>query len=67
MSEHKPPYGRKINSRSINLPNIPAPPEEPLRGIDPGKLVCTICGKSFKTKSGLNRHRKNMHGIPDRI
>jgi len=64
MSEYKPPYGKQVNTK--NLPQVPAPPEEPLRGLEPGKLVCTICGKTFKTKNGLNRHRENMHGHPDR-
>jgi hypothetical protein len=49
------------------LPKIPAPPEEPIHGLEPGKLVCTICGKTFTTKNALNRHRENMHGTPERI
>jgi hypothetical protein len=64
MSERKPPYGKQIRSR--NLPKVPAPPEEPLRGLEPGKLICTICGKMFKTKNGLERHRETMHGAPER-
>jgi hypothetical protein len=67
MSEHKPPYGKQLRGKSVNLPKIPAPPEEPIRGLEPGKLVCTICGKTFRTKNALNRHRENMHGTPERI
>ncbi|MCL1978448.1 MAG: MucR family transcriptional regulator [Candidatus Bathyarchaeota archaeon] len=66
MSEYKPPYGTQVNIRNMNLPQVPTQPEEPLRGIEPGKLVCTICGKTFKTTSGLKRHRESMHGTPER-
>jgi C2H2-type zinc finger len=51
------------------VPKAPIPFEEPLRGIEPGKFACQICGKTFKTKSGLDRHMENMHehGTPERI
>ncbi len=66
MSEYKPPYGKQVNTKKVSLPQVPAPPEEPLRGLEPGKLVCTICGKTFRTTNGLRRHRENMHGTPER-
>jgi hypothetical protein len=66
MSEYKPPYGKQVSLRSVNLPNVPAPPEEPIRGLESGKLVCIICGKLFGQKNGLERHRENAHGTPER-
>lgn len=66
MTERKPPYGKQIKTRS-NVPRVPMPPEEPIRGIEPGKFACLICGKTFQTKSALNRHKENMHGTPERI
>ncbi len=65
MTERKPPYGKEIKTRS-NLPKAPPLPEEPLRGIEPGKLVCRICGKAFKTKDQLDRHTEHMHGTPEK-
>lgn len=66
MSERKPPYGSRIINRST-LPKAPMPPEEPLRGIEPGKIACQKCGKTFKTKSAFDRHKEQAHGTPERI
>ncbi|HLN89352.1 MAG TPA: C2H2-type zinc finger protein [Candidatus Binatia bacterium] len=62
--ERKPPYGRKIKNPS-KLPKVPPLHEEPLRGIVPGKLVCVICGKTFSTKSQLDRHILTQHESPE--
>jgi C2H2-type zinc finger len=68
MSERKPPYGSRIKNRST-VPKAAIPFEEPLRGIEPGKFACQICGKTFKTKSALDRHKEteHEHGTPERI
>jgi hypothetical protein len=65
MSEHKPPYGKEVKTQSP-LPKAPPLPEEPLRGIEPGKLYCKICRKKFTSKSQLDRHMENMHGTPEK-
>ena len=65
MTERKPPYGKQIKTRSI-LPKAPPLHEEPLRGIEPGKLVCQICGKVFKTHAQIDRHMEHMHGNPEK-
>jgi hypothetical protein len=64
MSERKPPYGSQIKNRS-RLPKAPIPHEEPLRGIQPGKIACQICGKAFTTKSQLDRHMLTEHKSPE--
>ncbi len=65
MTERKPPYGKQIKTQSI-LPKAPPLHEETIRGIEPGKLACLICGKTFKTKSQLDRHIEHAHGNPEK-
>ena len=62
--EKKPPYGKKIRDPS-KLPKAPPLHEEPLRGINPGKITCVICGKAFSNKSQLDRHMLNQHESPE--
>jgi hypothetical protein len=64
MTERKPPYGKQVKNRST-LPKAPPLHEEPLRGIQPGKIVCEICGKAFTTKSQLDRHMLTEHESPE--
>jgi len=59
--ERKPAYGKKVK----NLPKAPPLHEEPLRGIEPGKPVCEICGKAFQGKSQLDRHMLTVHESPE--
>jgi hypothetical protein len=61
--ERKPPYEKQIKNRS-NPPKVPPLHEEPLRGIEPGKIVCVICRKAFTTKSQLDRHLLTEHESP---
>ena len=28
-------------------------------------ILCDLCGKSFKTPTGLRSHTRNIHGTPD--
>jgi hypothetical protein len=58
--EKKPPYEKKIE-KSNKIPTAPPLHEEPLRGIEPGKIVCEICGKAFVSKSARDRHLKSEH------
>jgi hypothetical protein len=48
------------------LPIAPPLHEEPLRGIEPAKISCEICGKAFTGKSQLDRHIINEHESPER-
>ena len=65
MSERKAPYGKQVKTRSI-LPKAPPLHEEPIRGIEPGKIVCQICGKTLKTHTQLDRHMEHAHGSPEK-
>ena len=40
--------------------------KNPLEGLQPGKEVCEICGKTFKTHTELDRHMENVHGNPEK-
>lgn len=65
MIESKPPYGKRVKTRAI-LPKAAPLHEEPIRGIEPGKIVCQICGKIFKPHSQLEKHMEHMHGNPEK-
>jgi hypothetical protein len=57
---------RKSYSKKIKkLPKGPPLHDEPLRGIEPGKLACQICGKAFAGKSQLDRHMLTVHESPE--
>jgi hypothetical protein len=62
--ERKPTYGKRIKKPSM-LPKAPPLHEEPLRGIDPSKMNCEICGKAFTNKGQMNRHMLNVHESPE--
>lgn len=53
-------------NRGSKLPQAPPLHEEPLRGIEAGKLSCRICGKTFTNKTRLTRHMEHMHGTPEK-
>ncbi|MCW4004384.1 MAG: C2H2-type zinc finger protein [Candidatus Bathyarchaeota archaeon] len=64
--EPKPFHSNKAKARSI-LPKMPpSSSQEPLRGVEAGKIVCPICGKTFKTHSQFDRHYESMHGTPEK-
>jgi len=44
----EPSNGKKVKTRSL-LPKAPPLHEEPIRTLEPSKLACHICGKTFKT------------------
>jgi len=56
---------RKLSSdkqkKLTPLPQAPPLHEEPLRGIDPSKVTCEICGRAFANKGQLNRHMISEH------
>jgi hypothetical protein len=56
---------RKEIKNPSKLPTAPPLHEEPLRGIEPSKIICQICGKAFTGKSQLNRHMLNEHESPE--
>ena len=56
---------KKVKTRSI-LPKAPPLHEEPIRSLEAGKVVCQICGKTFKTHTQLDRHMEQMHGTPEK-
>jgi DNA-binding transcriptional regulator LsrR (DeoR family) len=58
--ERKPANGKRTKNSSA-LPKAPPLHEEPLRGIDPSKVNCEICGRAFANKGQLNRHVINEH------
>jgi hypothetical protein len=62
--ERKRSYRKQIKYPS-KLPIAPPLHEEPLRGIEPGKVICEICGKAFTGKSQLDRHMLNEHESPE--
>ncbi len=62
--EKKPQYSKQTK-KSSKLPQAPLIHEEPLRGIEPGKLICEICGKAFVGKSQLDRHMLTEHESPE--
>jgi hypothetical protein len=63
--EKKPFFTRQSSNRSV-LPKAPPVPEEPTDRMVPGKLVCEICGKVFKTHPELDRHLEHEHGNPEK-
>ena len=39
----------------------PSSQEEPIKGVAPKEFPCPECGKTFKTKSEMERHRDTVH------
>jgi len=39
----------------------PSSQETPIRGAEPNKAPCPVCGKTFKTNSEMERHRDTTH------
>jgi hypothetical protein len=39
----------------------PSSKETPIGGITPDQIPCPVCGKPFKTKSEMERHRDTTH------
>ncbi len=60
----EPPNRKKVKKRSI-LPKAPPLHEEPIQGRQSGEMACEICGKTFKTKSQLDRHLLTEHESPE--
>jgi hypothetical protein len=61
----KNPLQDKKTKKTSTLPKTLPVHEEPLRGIEPGKMVCEICGKTFVNKGQIDRHMLNMHESPE--
>ncbi|HLC01309.1 MAG TPA: C2H2-type zinc finger protein [Candidatus Bathyarchaeia archaeon] len=39
----------------------PSSQETPVPGVKPSQFPCPTCGKTFKTKSEMERHRDTTH------
>ena len=55
----------KVKTRSP-LPKVPPLHEEPVGGLEAGKELCHICGKTFKTHSQLDKHMEQIHVAPEK-
>jgi hypothetical protein len=53
------------SKKARKLPQAPPLHEEPIGGIEPGKVACEICGKFFTGKSQLDRHILTVHESPE--
>jgi hypothetical protein len=40
---------------------VPSSQETPIRGVNPDQVPCPVCGKTFKTRSEMERHRDTKH------
>ncbi|MGD6807324.1 MAG: C2H2-type zinc finger protein [Candidatus Bathyarchaeia archaeon] len=56
----------KFDFPVYSAPKASPVPEEPLDKMPPNRLVCEICGKTFKTHSEFDRHLEQMHGTPEK-
>jgi hypothetical protein len=59
--EKNPSYGQKTDK----IPQAPPLHEEPLRGVEPGRIACEICGKTFVNSSALDRHLTTEHEMDE--
>jgi predicted RNA-binding Zn-ribbon protein involved in translation (DUF1610 family) len=54
MSKNKEPHQPHTLGATSSI-------EETVRGAQPAKFPCPACGKAFKTKSEMERHRDTAH------
>lgn len=54
-------YLRKGYKEDIPTPPPVAPPENEAASDDAGEFVCSVCGKSYKTQAGLDKHMSEKH------
>jgi hypothetical protein len=60
MSKRKGRGGEKVGNL-FHEPRGPSSLDEPIAGIAPSKVACPICGRTFNTKSEMERHKETMH------
>lgn len=68
MSKRRPRSIKELD-RPVDEPQAPSPHEEPIGGINIHRIPCQICGKTFETKSQLDRHKETVHehGTHERV
>ena len=54
-------YLRKGYKEDIPTPPPIDPPENEATSDDAGEFVCPVCGKSYKTQAGLDKHMTEKH------
>lgn len=59
MSKSGPRCGEKVEPSP--KPGVPSSLDEPISGIKPNKIACPECGKTFGSKSEMERHRQSAH------
>jgi uncharacterized protein with PIN domain len=59
MGKRGPRCGEKVEPTP--KPGAPSSLDEPLAGAKPNKIPCPECGKTFNTKSQMERHRQTTH------
>jgi hypothetical protein len=59
MSKGVPRCGEKVETQ--HKPGVPSSMDEPISGAKPNKVACPECGRTFNTKSEMERHRETTH------
>jgi predicted RNA-binding Zn-ribbon protein involved in translation (DUF1610 family) len=59
MSKTASACGEKIPSTP--KPGVPSSLDDSVLGAKPNKVACPECGKTFTTKSEMERHRQTTH------
>ena len=54
---------RKKKSQQPHTLEAHSSQDIPASGIEPNQIRCSICGKTFKTNSEMERHRDTTHEI----
>lgn len=49
-----------VEKKSEPMP-VATPQEIPLSGVEPNQIHCPICGKPFKTRTEMERHKDEVH------
>lgn len=60
MSENESQQNKKAK-HPFHEPPSSSSLDEPLSGAKPDEVSCPICGKHFKTKSQMERHKETTH------
>lgn len=62
MSKRKPRRSEKPG-HPFHEPGGPSSLDEPVTGIEPSKVACPLCSRTFDTKSEMERHKETTHGM----
>ena len=52
---------RKKETHQPHVLGAASSQEIPISGVEPSKIPCPACGKTFKTHSEMDRHRDTTH------